>query len=80
MITVFNRRQVCLTRSAEERLRVNALLNGRGIETRTICGNLGRAGRHHGMPGIDWEAAYEYYVYVHKKDYGRAMQALHAAR
>lgn len=77
MINIFNRREICLTRSAKEQLRICTLLHGLGIETRTVSGNLNRAGRYHGLPGIEWEAAYEYYVYVHKKDYGRAIQALH---
>lgn len=80
MITIFNRREVCLTRSLDEQARVRSLLNGLGIETHTISGGLNRSGRHHGIPGINLEAAYEYYVYVHKKDYDRALQALHAAR
>ncbi|MEA4970679.1 MAG: hypothetical protein VB051_09160 [Candidatus Pelethousia sp.] len=78
MINIFNRREVCLTRSMDEQARVRSLLNGLGIETHTISGNLNRAGRHHGIPGIDLESAYEYYVYVHKKDYDRARQALHS--
>lgn len=78
MINIFNRREICLTRSAKEQVRVCTLLNGLGIETQTASGNLSSAGRHHGA-GIDMDAAFEYYVYVHKKDYDRARQALNKA-
>ncbi len=77
MINIFNRREICLTRSAKEQLRVCSLLNGLGIETQTVSGNLSSAGRHHGA-GINMGVAFEYYVYVHKKDYDRARQALHS--
>lgn len=76
MLTIFNRREVYLTRSIEEQQRVCSLLNGQGIETRIISANLGTAGRHHGLPGIDLQSAYGYYVYVHKRDYDKARRAL----
>ncbi len=78
MINIFNRREIRLTRSAKEQLRVCSLLNGLGIETQTVSGNLCSAGRHHSA-GVNMDAAFEYYVYVHKKDYDRARQALHKA-
>ncbi|MEA5059007.1 MAG: hypothetical protein VB049_03075 [Candidatus Pelethousia sp.] len=67
MITIFNRREVCITRLAKERIRVRSLLDGLGIENQTVVGTLGSAGRYHGMPGIRWEHAYEYRVYVQKR-------------
>ncbi len=70
-ITLFNRREVCITRDMTQRLRVEDMLRGAGIEYRVLTNSFAGSGRYHGVPGIDAGSAYEYRIYVHKNDYAR---------
>ena len=79
MLTIFNRRELVTTFSVEEQNRVRDILARNHIDYRiktvnptarsTVAGN-GRA--RTGSFGIDMDCAYQYYIYVHQKDYARA--------
>ena len=80
MITVFNRRELLTTFSMDEQNRVRDILAQNGIDYRvkTVCptaratafGGSDRA--RTGSFGVDSQSAWQYYIYVHKKDYDRA--------
>ena len=76
MLTVFNRREVCITRDIQQRAQVIAQLEAQGIGYFTKSGTFAGAGRTHGFPNINAQAAYEYRIFVHKNDYERALLAL----
>ena len=83
MLTIFNRRELLTTFSMEEQSRVRDILAQNHIDCRvktvnpsarsTVAGS-GRA--HTGSLGIDMDCVYQYYIYVHKKDYARAQSLL----
>lgn len=78
MLSIFNRREVLLTRDAKEQLRVCSLLDGASIENYTVAGPPGGGRSYHGLPGLHYDVLYEYRVFVRKRDYDRAMQAMRA--
>ena len=79
MINLFNRTELLVTFSMEEQNRVCGILAANGIDyqvktvnpsARSYIGGSGR-GRS-GSFGIDYDAAYQYSICVHSKDYERA--------
>ena len=68
MITIFNRKEVRVTRRMEERFEICNLLESNGIPTATRTNSMTNLGRSRGIPGIDADYAYEYRIYVHRKD------------
>lgn len=68
MITVFNRKEVLLTRDLNVLNKCKDELNAKGIDYKVVTNSIGNPGRYHGVPGIKAEHAYEYRVYVNKKD------------
>lgn len=87
MITVFNRAEVCITYNMDEQYRIRNILAANGIDYRVKTKNLtspslfGIGSRErHGTIGLNMDYAYEYIVYVHKKDYDLAMHVIHNSR
>lgn len=70
------RREVRVTRYAEEQLRVCGVLERNGIQTHVACNAITNTGRHHGVPGIQSDYAYEYRIYVKRKEFGKAKRLL----
>lgn len=79
MITVLNRKELLVTFSMDEQARARDILSANGIDyqvktvnpsARSYIGSSSR-GRS-GSFGINHDAAYQYYIYVHSKDYERA--------
>lgn len=79
MITVFNRRELYMTYSMDERVRICDLLRANNIDyhlktinptTSTFCSTR-RA--NFGTLGMNMDYMYEYHIYVHKKDYDTAL-------
>ncbi len=68
MITVFNRKEILITRDLEALRKCTDDLSAKGIDYKVVTNSLGNPGRYHGIPGIKAESAYEYKVYVNKKD------------
>ena len=83
MLTIFNRRELLTTFSMEEQSRVRDILtqNGIGYRIRTVNpsarSTIGASGRSRtGSFGVDMDCAYQYYIYVHRKDLARARALL----
>jgi len=84
MLTVFNRRELLTTFSMEEQDRVRDILAKNHIECRIKTVNpaarspfVGSSGRARtGSLGIDMDCAYQYYIYVHKKDFALAQSLI----
>lgn len=76
MISLFNRREVRITRSSEEAAQAADKLRLNGIECRICTNSMTNPDRHHGAMGINSDYAYEYRLYVCKKDYLRAKELL----
>jgi len=76
MITIFNRKEVRVTRRMEERFEICNLLESNGIPTATRTNSMTNLGRSRGIPGIDTNYAYEYRIYVHRKNYKAATSML----
>ena len=83
MLTVFNRRELLTTFSMEEQNRVRDILAKNHIDYRVKTENpsarstFGSSGRGRtGSFGIDMNCAYQYSIYVHKKDYALAQSLL----
>ena len=71
-----NRRGIFLTRRSDELSKVTSSLMEDSIEYTTRTNSITNPGRYHGIPGIRSEYAYEYRVYVHKKDFERAKHVI----
>ena len=83
MLTIFNRRELLTTCSMEEQSRVRDCLARNGIDYRVKTVNpsarsaFGASGRARtGSFGVNMDCAYQYYIYVHKKEYDRARSLL----
>lgn len=76
MITLFNRREVRITRSLEEEAKISGALQNAGIETRVLTNSMTNLGRYRGGIGINPDFAYEYRIYVKKSDYEMAKYVL----
>ena len=79
MLTLFNRKELLTTFSMEEQNRVRDILAQHRIDyrirtvnpsARATFGDVGRS--RTGSFGVDTDCAYQYYIYVHRKDYDRA--------
>lgn len=81
MITMFNRREVCVTCSMREQARVREALSAAGIQyTFSTAGNQHRQVTHRavGFPptGKRQIPETEYKIFVKKQDYERAVGAI----
>lgn len=76
MITIFNRKEVRITRRMEERSEICNLLESNGIPTVTRTNSMTNLGRSRGIPGIDTNYTNEYRIYVHRKNYEAATNIL----
>ncbi len=72
MITIFNRREVCITRDSQVLNRACDQLVLGGIQYRTYTNAPGNSRRGHEIAHLNVSAAYEYRVYVNKRDYEQA--------
>ncbi len=79
MITIFNRRELCITYSMGEQAEIRDILSQNNIEYRVRTTNrmsssaFGRGMRGStGSYGQNMGLNYEYTFYVHKKDYEQA--------
>ena len=79
MLTLFNRKELLITFSVAEQNRVRDILAQHRIDYRVRVVNpsarstfvdVGRS--RTGSFGINPDCAYQYYIYVHRKDYDRA--------
>ena len=73
------RKEVYLTRDMNEYNRAKDVLADNGIEYTSGSNPMTNPGRYHGTPFLDASEAYEYHLFVARKDVNRAEQALQRA-
>ena len=78
MITLFNRKELFITTDMNYQAKIRGILAAKGIDYAIKVKNLqGAYSRARGGGfGINQNAAYEYRIYVHKKDYDKALTAI----
>ena len=83
MLTIFNRRELLTTFSMEEQSRVRTVLAQHHIDYQIKTVNpsaratIGSSGRSRtGSFGVNMDCAYQYNIYVHKKDYALAQSLM----
>lgn len=76
MLSFLNRKEIRVTRSAQEQYEICSKLECAGISTSVKTNSMTNPGRHHGVPGINSDYAYSYRIYVHRKEYERACYIL----
>ena len=81
MITIFNRKELITLVSMQKMMHVREALSSAGIHSYTRTKGMGgfAGNRRHGVPFVNYDAAYTYTVYVHKTDYDRAVRAIQPA-
>ena len=75
MITVFNRKELIITMEMNRQAKVRDILSQNGVDYTVKTTNLHSAGNMRGRTGsfgINPDYAYEYKIYVQKKDFERA--------
>ena len=82
MITVFNRKELIITMEMNRQAEVRNILSQNGIDYTVKTTNLqtapifGNRRAHTGRFGINPDYSYEYKIYVHKKDYEKAVSLI----
>ena len=78
MLTIFNRRELIVTMDMKRQAQVREILAQNGIDYDVKTVNLmtrpyfGTQRARTGSYGVDLKFAYEYKIYVHKKDFEKA--------
>ena len=76
MITIFNRKEVCITYDMKKQAEIREILNTKGIKytfkVTDRCGSSLRAGAW----GTRMNERCEYKIYVHKDDYEEALHLI----
>lgn len=70
------KKELCITRDAKYYGELTDRLSKSGIKYYFGTSLPATTGRYHGAPFIKSEAAYEYKIYVKRKDYDRAKELL----
>ncbi len=82
MITVFNRKELIITMEMNRQAKVRDILSQNGVDYTVKTTNLetapilGNRRAHTGSFGINPNYSYEYKIYVHKKDYAKAVSLI----
>lgn len=76
MINLLNRRECLTTYDLTVLHRAKGQLDEVGICHRTRTNSIPDPGRGRGVPGIQAEAAYQYRLYVRRKDYYQSVHLL----
>ena len=82
MITIFNRKELIITMELKRQSEVRDILSQNGIDYTVKTTNLQAAavvGSQRGRTGnfgINQDYSYEYKIYVHKKDFERAVSLI----
>ena len=82
MITIFTRKQLLITSDMKRQSNVRDTLSANGIDYAVKVTNrqnsavIGSSRARVGSFGMNQNSAYEYKIYVHKKDYGYALKLI----
>ena len=71
------KKEIHVTRNLDECNKIRDLLSQHGIDSFVITNTITNPGRHHGNPFINMENAYEYHIFVIRKEEKRALKVLH---
>ena len=71
------KKEIRVTRDLDECNRIRDLLSQHNIKSFVITNTITNPGRHHGNPFINMEAAYEYHIFVIRKEEQKALEVLH---
>ena len=66
---MLGKKEVFITRDLSRCDMVRKILSNAGIESFVRMNSMGNPDRYHGVPLVDSSVAYEYRIYVRKKDY-----------
>ena len=88
MITIFNRKEICVTYDMNKQAEIRYLLQGSDIDyvirtqnrTGTMLVRGGTTRAYTGTYGNQQMMDYEYHIYVHKDDYEEALHLIHKNR
>lgn len=70
------RQEVLTTRDIDKYWEIKNLLTKNNIKSFTVTNTMTNPGRHHGTPFINAAAAYQYHIFVKRKDYKLAKKLL----
>ena len=70
------KRELVTTRDQALYQKITATLQAAGIVYNTVVNSPTNPGRYHGVPNIKTEAAYEYRIFVKKKDLDEALRII----
>lgn len=82
MITVFTRKELLITMDMQRQANVCDILSANGIDytvkvtNRQTSDIIGSNRTRFGSFGVNQNSAYEYKIYVHKKDYDNALRLI----
>ena len=82
MLTIFNRKELLITLDMNRQATVRDILAANGISytvkvtNRQNTSAIGRSRASVGSFGMNADLAYEYKIYVHKKDYDLALRLI----
>lgn len=77
MLTILNRAEAYSTWDLDELNRVRNLLAENQIDHLVRTNSITNPGRQHGVPNIRAAYAYQYRVFVHKRDLAPAKRLIH---
>lgn len=73
---MFFKREVLVTRDLNKCNCIRDILSQNNIDHLVRTNTITNPGRHHGVPFIDMSAAYEYHIFVKRKDFFNAKTIL----
>lgn len=82
MITVFTRKELLITMDMQRQANVRNILSANGVDytvkvtNRQTSDIFGSNRTRFGSFGVNQNTAYEYKIYVHKKDYDNALRLI----
>ncbi|MBQ6947072.1 MAG: hypothetical protein IJN42_03405 [Clostridia bacterium] len=77
MITIFNRKEVCLTHDMQRQGDVRRALADAGIPYKVVTNPItSLRSRHGGTIGPQAAFLYQYKIFVHRRDYDRAKHVM----
>lgn len=82
MITIFTRKELLITLDMKHQGKVSNILSANGIDytvkvtNRQNASGIGSSRARGGSAGMNQNFAYEYKIYVHKKDYDNAWKLI----
>lgn len=80
MITVFNRKELCITHNLQQQGQIRQTLAAAGIPYKIVTNSIsGLRSRRGGTLGMNTDFLYQYKIYVHKRNYSRALNLINKA-